>query len=254
MSNSNAIRIAAISDIHGFLDGLDEEVRNVNPHILVIAGDIHPCLIDINADTWFRNKFFPMVREWAKKSIHVVATPGNHDFWLSNYLSGKIECEVPPNFHLLLDKEETLYGLRFYGTPWIPWINGRWCYEVSDKTLAYAFSQIPNGIDVLIAHSPPLIKHGLIDISTEHDKRFWRHFGSKELKREIEFKAPHLVFCGHIHSGDHKCNLINNSSSTYNTLCYNVSRVNERYLTTYPLTVVEVRDKTIVEFHNGNIG
>lgn len=254
MQKSNGIRIAATSDIHGFLDGLNEEVGKVNPHILVIAGDIHPCRIDINADTWFRNKFFPMVREWAKKSIQVVAIPGNHDFWLSDYLAGKIECELPPNFHLLLDEEEIVYGLRFYGTPWVPWINGQWCFEASDKTLSYEFSKIPEKIDILITHSPPLIKHGQIDISTQNDKRFWRHFGSKELKKEIEGKAPHLVLCGHIHSGEHKCNIIENSTSSYNTLCYNVSRVDERYHITYPLTVIEVRDKSIVEFNYGYIG
>jgi Icc-related predicted phosphoesterase len=253
MSKSKAIRIAATSDIHGFLDGLDEEVRKVNPHILVIAGDIHPCYIDINADTWFRNKFFPMVSGWANKSIHVVAIPGNHDFWLNQYLAGKIECELPPNFHLLCDSEETIYGLRFYGTPWVPWINGRWCFEASDKTLAYEFSRIPEKTDVLITHSPPLIKHREIDISTQNDKRYWRHFGSKELKNEIKCKSPHLVLCGHIHSGEHKCSIIETSTSYHNTLCYNVSRVNEQYRVTYPLTVLEVRDKTIVEFNNGNI-
>lgn len=251
MSKSNEVVIAATSDIHGFIEGLDEEVRSVNPHVLVIAGDIHPCYINIDADRWFREEFFPMIREWARKSIYVVAIPGNHDFWLNNYLAGKIECELPPNFHLLLDKEEIFYGLHFYGTPWVPWINGRWCFEASDKTLEYEFAWIPEGIDVLITHSPPEIKNKFVDISMTHDKRYWRHFGSSALTKEIQAKAPHIVFCGHIHTGDHKCNVINTTSAQHNSLCYNVSRVDEQYKVTYPLTVLKVRDKTVIEC-NGN--
>lgn len=246
MSKSNGIRIAATSDIHGFLDGLDEEVREVNPHVLVIAGDIHPCRLDIDADTWFRKKFFPMVSEWAKKSIHVVAIPGNHDFWLSDYLSGKIECELPPNFHLLLDKEETVYGLRFYGTPWVPWINGKWCFEASDRTLEYEFSKIPDGVDILISHSPPQIEHQLIDISTQYDKRYWRHFGSKALLAQIHKASPRTLFCGHIHSGKHTAVRI---ECSYGTVCYahNVSRVNEQYNIAYGLTTVRM---TPTDLHN----
>lgn len=240
MSESSEIVVAATSDIHGFLDGLEEEVLSINPHILVIAGDIHPCYIHIDADRWFRDEFFPFVRELAKKSIYVVAIPGNHDFWLTDYLAWKIDCELPPNFHLLLDKEEIFYGLHFYGTPWVPWINGNWCFEASNKTLEYAFAGIPESrIDVLIAHSPPLINHQQIDISTQKDRSCWRHFGSRELLKEIKLKSPRYLFCGHIHSGDHG---VHNIECEGGRICsaYNVSRVNERYEVSYPLTVVRI--------------
>lgn len=233
------VRIAATSDIHGFLEGLDEEVRSINPHVLVIAGDIHPCFIHIDADRWFRNEFFPIVREWAKKSIYVVAIPGNHDFWLTDYLAGKIECELPHNFHLLLDMEEIFYGLHFYGTPWVPWINGRWCFEASDKTLEYQFAGIPERVDILVTHTPPHINHQQIDISTQHDQRYWRHFGSKELLREVKLKAPRYLFCGHIHSGSHEFHTIECANDRV-CCAYNVSRVNEDYNVHYPLKTIEV--------------
>ena len=246
----NLMKIMATSDLHGNLEGLDP----TGADIVVLAGDIAPLrgrgAWHINDQKKWINKRF---REWTASfpDIQFVVIPGNHDFWLTDYLAGKIECELPPNFHLLLDKEEIFYGLHFYGTPWVPWINGKWCFEASDKTLEYEFAGIPKGIDVLITHSPPEIKHKFVDISMTHDKRYWRHFGSAALTKEIQAKAPHIVFCGHIHTGDHKCNVINTTSAPHNSLCYNVSRVDEKYQVTYPLTVLKVRDKTVVEC-NGN--
>ena len=242
--NKPEVIVAAISDIHGFLDGLDEEVHSINPHVLVIAGDMHPCRIDMNADQWFRNKFFPMVRGWANKSIHVVAIPGNHDFWLNDYLAGRIDYELPPNFHLLCDSMETIYGIRFYGTPWVPWINGKWCFEASDKTLEYAYSKIADEVDVLVTHSPPHINHEFVDISLDHQKAFWRHFGSKALSAEIRKKKPMVSFCGHIHSGQHDGVSIKDDGGNEVCKCYNVSRVNEQYQVKYPLTVVRLNPRS----------
>ena len=241
MSKSDEIVVvAATSDIHGFLDGLEEEVLSVNPHILVIAGDINPCRIDITAHDWFENEFFPMVRRWANKTIHVVAIPGNHDFWLNEYLRGEVDIELPPNFHLLCDSQETIFGLRIYGTPWVPWINGSWCWEASNRTLAYEFSKIPTNLDILITHSPPRIPSQYVDISTQRPKESWRHFGSEELYQEIRGKNPWHLFCGHIHSGDHKEQQI---ECTRRRACrvHNVSRVDERYRIAYGLTTVRIK-------------
>lgn len=240
------IRIAATSDLHGFLEGLEEEVLKAKPDILVIAGDIHPCLMNVSADQWFRTRFFPFVK---RLSCEVVAIPGNHDFWFNEVLSGndggwRDKVNYPSNFHLLCDTEETICGLKFYGTPWTPWINGKWCWEASDKTLEYVYSKIPQNLDVLVTHSPPHIEHKTIDISTQRPKQFWRHFGSKALWRQVAWKAPRYVFCGHIHSGDHDMNLGKSSlNGSMVTKIYNVSRVNEMYEVAYPLTVVDLAAK-----------
>ena len=116
---------------------------------------------------------------------------------------------------------------------------GKWCFEASDKTLEYEFAGIPEGIDVLITHSPPQIYHQQIDISTQYDQRYWRHFGSQELLLEVKLKAPRYLFCGHIHSG---CHDLHNIKCESGKICsaYNVSRVNEDYNVTYPMTVVRV--------------
>lgn len=237
------IKIAATSDIHGFLDGLADQVENADPDILVIAGDINPCRIDINAQDWFVGEFFPLV-----ESLHVpvVATPGNHDFWLNKFLSHSDNANlvVPPaNFHLLCDQEATICGLKFYGSPWVPWINGRWCWEGSDETLKYEFSKIPENVDVLITHSPPVINHKFVDISLDHSKSFWRHFGSNALTQAIKEKAPKVSICGHIHSGQHNGVVVKDDKGDAVCKCYNVARVNERYEVKYPLTVINIKKK-----------
>lgn len=232
------IKIAAVSDLHGELDGFAGEVHSIKPDVLVIAGDMHPCRIDVSADRWFEKQFFPLM---AELKIPVIAVPGNHDFWLNEYLCRSNDPSLlPPNFHLLCDGGMGVCGLTFYGTPWVPWISGRWCFEASDNSLAYQFSKIPYGVDVLIAHSPPNIKHELIDISTENDERCWRHFGSKELTREIRIKKPRIVFCGHIHSGQHGPTILKDALGNKVCPCYNVSRLSERYSVTYGLTEVNI--------------
>lgn len=241
MNGNRDIVIAATSDIHGFLDNLESEVKSINPDILVIAGDINPCRIDINAQDWFLSHFFPLIKSL---DIPVIATPGNHDFWLNRFLSLpdlKQLPGIPSNFHLLCDQEETICGLKFYGTPWVPWINGKWCWEASDETLKYEFSKIPQNVDVLITHSPPWINHELVDISLDHQKSFWRHFGSKDLTQVIREKRPKVSVCGHIHSGQHKGVIIKDDKGDEVCKCYNVSRVNEKYQVHYPLTVLKFK-------------
>lgn len=249
---SKTIRIAATSDLHGFLDGLEDELTKIKPDVFVIAGDIHPCRIDMDADKWFMETFFPFVEG---QEIPVVAIPGNHDFWISDTLTYNYDWIMkspPKNFHLLCDSEATFYGLRFYGTPWVPYINGRWCFEASNVTLKYQFSKIPKGVDVLITHSPPQMKHKFIDISIDRPKANWRHFGSQELTEAILEKFPHLLFCGHIHSGDHQCLEIRDREDNLITPCFNVARVNEQYNVAYPVQeVVVLKGEPLIKILHG---
>lgn len=238
MKSSNYL-VAATSDLHGFIEGVIQEVENGKPNFLVIAGDIHPCRIDISAETWFPKVFYPFLEE---VKIPVIAVPGNHDFYLNDIICKGREWgkQFPQNFHLLCDSEVIIEGIKFYGTPWVPWINGRWCFEASERSLKYVYSKIPMGIDVLISHSPPLIQHQFIDISLERPKPSWRHFGSKDLHKAIRETSPHLVFCGHIHSGNHQTHTIeSDSEENVSSRVYNVSRVSEKYQVTYGLTFAE---------------
>lgn len=241
----NRIGILATSDIHGFLDGIEEEVTAKNPDIFVIAGDIQPCLIGVNSELWFENEFFPMVK---RMKCDVVVTPGNHDFWLQSHCD-KIEKFAPSNFHLLIDSEETICGLRFYGTPWIPFISGKWCWEdfASNDNLYDYYNQMPCGIDVLISHSPPLLQDSKMDVSLGRPVIQQRHFGSEALTRVIMDKKPNIVFCGHIHTGMHSLNVIDHEDGT-TTYLYNVSRLNERYEVSYRCKYLELQDGRVATY------
>lgn len=233
----SGIKIAATSDIHGFLERFEEEILSIDPDILVIAGDIHPCRIDVNACEWFNTQFLPMVK---RIKIPVIAIPGNHDFFLTDVLAHGLkdwmERYAPKNFHLLCDSELSIEGLRFYGTPWCKYINGQWCFEASHETLKYIYSKIPYKVDVLISHTPPKIDNQFIDISMDRQEPYWRHYGSSALTDAIKSKIPRFVICGHIHSGDHTVCDVRYGDKPFQVVpCFNVSRVNEEYKIAYPL-------------------
>lgn len=243
----NPLVIAATSDIHGCLEGIQEVCATGKVDILVIAGDIEPADIIVSKPYWFEHKFFNLI---SKLDCEVIAIPGNHDFWLSSkYLAiTRNENNVyPRNFHLLIDEEIIVKGLRFYGSPWVPFINGGWCFEEEDDDLIDRFNMIPDGVDVLISHSPPMLRYKAIDISMDYPSEHQRHFGSRSLTKAISVKMPKVVLCGHIHSGDHGCNSIATGLDSQYTLAWNVSRVNEQYRIAYKIKLLEFNPDCIRE-------
>lgn len=239
--------LAATSDIHGLLDGIQDVCSSRNVDILVIAGDIEPADLFTRTTDWFERKFFPLI---ANLKCEVVAIPGNHDFFLSSKYAAIKHGEyalVPNNFHLLIDEGITINGIRFYGTPWVPYIDGRWCFEGEDKDLADRFLQMPQKVDVLIAHSPPYIRHKSIDQSCDYPREHRRHFGSSSLSNVIEARAPKIVFCGHIHSGDHNRTTMMSGIEDSIVNIWNVSRVNESYNIAYKIKVLELNRDGIRE-------
>ena len=237
------VDILCTSDLHGMLDGLREIVSRTNPNMLAIAGDIQPARIDIDPARWFKQEFFPFVESLG---IPVVATPGNHDFYLQRLLDDNEWAKTPQNWHLLCDEETSIEGLRIYGTPWVPWINGMWAFERNESSLPYYFAGIPEGLDLLITHSPPFFEEHEIDVSLEWAENRRRHFGSPSLTKEILEKAPQYVVCGHIHSGLHMGVTVKAADGRKDINIFNVSRVNERYQVYYTPALVSILPKVIV--------
>ena len=196
---------------------------------------------------WFEHKFFNLIK---KLECEVVVIPGNHDFYLASKYAAikRNECSfVPKNFHILIDEGVTIKGIRFYGTPWVPYINGIWCFEEEDADLADRFLQMPAKVDVLITHSPPFMRYREIDVSLDNKPAYRRHFGSESLARVIDARAPRMVLCGHIHSGDHKCAPMHTTLENSTTYVWNVSRVNEAYNIAYKIRLFELNPSCIRE-------
>ena len=227
----DTVKIVAVSDLHGCVpcDKVANMAIRKKADILVIAGDIQTAFRDVSPRTYFQEEFLPAVRKLMDHCIEVVAVPGNHDFYLRECLGADNRKRFMSNLHILCDRKADIFGVRFYGTPWVPPINGTWAYEAEERDLAYKFGKIPHGVDVLIAHSPPkgCYDKEHWDVSMDWPRHTWIHFGSRELRNSIHRTIPKCVVCGHIHSGDHGLNRIDE------TAVINCSLVDERYREAY---------------------
>jgi len=231
-------RIAAISDMHGRLEGLDPR----GCEICVVAGDFSRqtgfgrWAMKEQRD-WIHDEFFAWTNSFPDTTFIVIA--GNHDLCLdpamtSRYADDSWKIEWPSNVKYLRDSGAEVSGLKFYGTPWVPVINYRWAFEAERGKLKTAFSAIPENVDVLVTHAPPRLPGYLGDVSLEFGANSDR-FGSSELAEAVFEKKPRYVFCGHIHSGSHEPFAFGDG-----IVVQNVSRVDESYEVAYEPAVVEV--------------
>lgn len=113
---------------------------------------------------------------------HKIFIAGNHDSCMMDaVLDG-----LPEDVHYLADSGINIDGVFFYGVP-------MYCALVkgSMQELEHCDS-IPNNVDVLITHRPPL---GILDGDEEN------HFGSVSLLSRINEIQPRIHLFGHAHNG-----------------------------------------------------
>lgn len=229
------MKVFAISDMHGQLEGLDPK----GVGLVVVAGDfavMRGWSPDDYAEQlhWIQAEFC----EWCagRPDIPFCVIPGNHDLFAQQERLRE-SIKWPENVRFLIDREVEVCGLRVYGTPWIPFINGYWAFEEQfPGQLREQFAKIPEGLDILITHSPPKIRHKKIDVSIDTNSP---HFGSPDLTDAIFRAAPRYAFCGHIHSGDHVRHELINANGR-KTVLYNVSRLGEEYQIKYEPLILEI--------------
>ncbi|XP_037369308.1 metallophosphoesterase domain-containing protein 1 [Talpa occidentalis] len=95
----------------------------------------------------------------------------------------------------LQDSEVTVRGFRVYGSPWQPWFYG-WGFNLPrGQALLEKWNLIPEGVDILITHGPPL---GFLDWVPKKMQRV----GCVELLNTVQRRVqPRLHVFGHIHEG-----------------------------------------------------
>uniref|UniRef100_A0A8C5Q9D6 Metallophosphoesterase MPPED2 n=1 Tax=Leptobrachium leishanense TaxID=445787 RepID=A0A8C5Q9D6_9ANUR len=95
----------------------------------------------------------------------------------------------------LQDSEITVKGFRIYGAPWTPWFNG-WGFNLPrGQSLLDKWNLIPEGIDILMTHGPPL---GFRDWVPKELQRV----GCVELLNTVQRRVrPKLHVFGGIHEG-----------------------------------------------------
>jgi Icc-related predicted phosphoesterase len=129
-----------------------------------------------DVDTWFSGL----------STRHILCVGGNHDFLLQTQEFRFAHAQ------LLEDNCVEICGLTFYGAPWCPYLSG-FAYYATDDELMEHWKRIPNGIDVLITHTPP---YGILDLPTLGVN----HLGCPYLLNEMKRIRPRLHVFGHIHA------------------------------------------------------
>ena len=196
-------------------------------------------------------KSLPYAEQWSK----AILVPGNHDFFLeraSNAELAEIESACENRLVILrhgmyefeYPVSDGLDSLSIFGTPYCS-IFYNWAFMINDEALEEKFSQIPEGIDILVSHdSPNINKLGAITQGAYKSDTT----GNKILPKHIERVKPKLFVSGHFHSGNHNLEKIGE------TLMANVSYVDEDYYPAYPVLKVYYNEETreFVDDKNNN--
>lgn len=196
-----SIKVTAISDLHCRIP--NDYLKNEKADLLAIAGDV---LMHGNAGEY--GQFMNWLEGIRSNFKRIVFVSGNHDRFIeeNEYMCRK-EMEAL-DVNMLVDQEITLRfddrEIKVYGTPWIPNISKHslnWAYEeFRGQKLAEKFDRIPEGLDLLITHSPPqyildsIMYHGWKEKESDN-------WGSAELRYKLQTmaKPSRVHIFGHVH-------------------------------------------------------
>jgi Icc-related predicted phosphoesterase len=215
------VRIVALADQHGRLPPIPP------CDVLLIAGDV--CPLGDHSAREQRAFLEGPFSEWlvATEADEVVGIAGNHD----------LLAEDDPDFvaglpwTYLCDGQASVSGLRIWGTPRTP-TYGDWAFMEPDARLDRYFDAIPEGLDVLLSHGPPL---GVCDLASRGVQA-----GSEALRRALLRARPAVCVFGHIHEG-------HGEEMVSGVRCLNVAIVDQRYLPSHrPFAfALEPRDASV---------
>jgi Calcineurin-like phosphoesterase len=195
------VRVAALADLHGRLEGVV-----VPPcDLVVIAGDLGPYGWKQGAFQvpWLEAVFAPWLeRVAAEAGAPVAGIAGNRDFalWWDRRALEKLPwayiwCprrrERPKADEPQPPAPPLPPGAKV--PHWPPHGRGGVFMAGSEDELAEHFGTIPEGVDILLTHTPPR-GHGDLTAIGEH-------VGSTALLDAIELRQPPLAVFGHIHEG-----------------------------------------------------
>lgn len=131
-----------------------------------LISKIPPADILIHAGDFLRygtinelNKFSDFLAK-LKNIKYKIVIAGNHDYFFdSNYsksVPNKYVDQISKHCFYLQDSEIELFGLKIYGSPWQP-AHCQNAFQLErGKDLLEKWDNIPNDIDILVTHGPPL--------------------------------------------------------------------------------------------------
>ena len=215
------MKICATSDLHGYLPEIDK------CDLVLICGDIvslRSQRYPKSCKKWYTGVFQPWVDSLPCDKVLFI--PGNHEVGVEGhddeykklfgpYKKATILIHEPYEY---LSDDGTFY--KIFGTPYCK-VFGNWAYMRPNSDLKEKFSEIPEGLDILLTHD---VADGYADQSLQ-DIGYGteEHFGTVELRDAILEKKPKYHFSGHIHTADHNLIMIGDTKH------YNVSYIDEKY-------------------------
>lgn len=209
------MRVVAISDFHEDYD----QIKLPEGDLLAIAGDWTD-----RGTISSVSRFHVWLSEQQKKFAHVVYIAGNHDF-LPQKDPVLFKSMIPEGCIYLENSYVELDGKKIWGSPWTPEFYN-WAFNGTKEQLKRIFSQIPEDLDLLITHGPPL---HILDYVV-HSRL---HVGCQSLANIVLEKKPKNHIFGHIHCAY-------GSYKGMHTSYYNVSMMSEEYEIVNKPTIFEI--------------
>lgn len=179
------MKIVTISDTHTMHDKLTIPDGDV----LIHAGDITS-----NGKLSHLNDFCEWLDEQPHK--HKIVIAGNHDWCFERSETKHFAVEMVNKVATYLEDSSTIIdGVKFYGSPWQPEFCN-WAFNLPrGRALVEKWAMIPDDINVLITHSPPV---NILDYCSGGNVGCCDLASRLVALRDGELK--HHVF-GHIHEG-----------------------------------------------------
>ncbi len=154
---------------------------------------------------------------------HKVVIAGNHD-WGFQRTPARARALLRHATYLE-DSLAEVDGLRIWGSPWQPWFYD-WAFNLErGPQIAAKWALIPDGIDVLVTHGPPL---GILDRTSRGEA-----VGCADLLAAIDRVRPRLHVFGHIHEAYGRL-------ERDGCIFVNASNCSERYRPVQPPIVVDL--------------
>lgn len=211
--------VTCISDLHGHYPKLE------GGDLLIVAGDL------TKSDKEHEYSEFAAWLSCQKYELTIVIA-GNHDKALcAGWKPFEAFEDCSSNeVQYLCDSGTEFEGLRIWGSPWtkrFPGMNPS-CMAFTvdtDEELAEKWARIPENVDILVTHCPPL---GIMDEVQSYETGKTEYTGSHSLMQEFyrERIKPRLHVFGHIHEGYGGPERLMDYP---HTMFVNASHVNERY-------------------------
>ncbi len=175
------MEITLMSDthaLHGQLDIPDGD-------LFIFAGDMTNCRAARDVEDF--NRFLGRLPH-----KHKIVIGGNHDHRLARDLE-KAKAMLSECIYLQ-DEQVVIKGIKIYGSPWQPLFNDRACDAFAlqrGKALREKWDLIPDGVDILVTHTPPA---GILDLDGPVGH------GCFDLTESLCRVKPRYHVFGHVHS------------------------------------------------------